>query len=126
MFETISDKKIIYSINGMIPLSDEGKQIVAETTANIRTELERKIRIKNKGVFPNWGYADTPPMCMKDAEYAETNEKPCFRVFQFIFFELSWKFIKNWDVLRKSDHNSKNKNLKTDFSFISARSAYFM
>ena len=53
MFETISDKKIIYSINGMIPLSDEGKQIVAETTADIHTELERKIRIKNKGVFPN-------------------------------------------------------------------------
>ena len=33
---------------------------------------------------------------MKDTQCAKSNEKS---IFQFLFFELSWKFIENWAVL---------------------------
>ena len=36
------------------------------------------------------------PISMEDAQCADTNEKLIFRLFQFLFFELSWKFIENW------------------------------
>ena len=36
------------------------------------------------------------PTVMKDAQCAETNEKS---IFQFLFFELSWKFMENWGHL---------------------------
>ena len=61
---------------------------------------------------------------MKDAQCAEFNEKS---VFQFLFFELSLKFVENWDSFEyKNDHKLKNKNWKIYFSFVSAHSASFM
>ena len=42
--------------------------------------------------------------------------------YDFFFFELSWKFIENWGVFEyKNNHNSKNKNRKIDFSFVSVQ-----
>ena len=45
-----------------------------------------------------------------------------------IFFQSDgWKFIENWPYFGyKNDPNSKNKNRKIDFSFVSAHFAYFM
>ena len=58
---------------------------------------------------------------MKDVQCAELNEK---LVFQFSFFELSLKFVENWDSFEyKNDHNLKNKNRKIEFSFVSIYSA---
>ena len=57
------------------------------------------------------------PIFMKDAQCVESNKKSIFR---FLFFELSWKFIENWQFLVQNDYNSKNKNLKLGLFFYSA------
>ena len=58
---------------------------------------------------------------MKDAECAETNEKSIFVIFNFsdmaVFVIIIGQFLMNFH------HNSKNKNRKIDFSFVSAHSA---
>ena len=62
---------------------------------------------------------------MKDAECAETNEKSVFATFSFrdmVDFVLKiGQFSMNFKY--KIDHNSKTKNWKIDFSFVSAHFA---
>ena len=41
-------------------------------------------------------YLSFAPIFMKDAQCPESNKKSIFR---FLFFELSWKFIENWQFL---------------------------
>ena len=86
--------------------------------------------------FAKWIYSSTKGfqnfksfhIYMKDAESAKTNEKSIFR---FLVFEL-WSILysklieKLTNFEYKTDHISKTKNRKIDFSFISAHSASFM
>ena len=57
---------------------------------------------------------------MKDAECAETNEKPIFRFFLFFIIEI-WLFLYSklvnfsMNFKYKIDHNSENKNWKLIF-----------
>ena len=67
---------------------------------------------------------------IRDAEYAETNEKSIFRFFEKSIFRAMVIFVLKSPQFSMNFHdNSKNKNWKNrkkDFSFISAHFASFM
>ena len=66
------------------------------------------------------------PIFMKDAHSAESNEKSILRFFQFLFFELSWRFIENWQFWVQKYHITKTKNGKIYISLVSTHSASFL
>ena len=66
---------------------------------------------------------------LKDAEYAETNEKSIFKILRFLVLRYGHFCTQNWQFSMNFHHNSNNKNgknLKYDFSFDPALWASFM
>ena len=62
---------------------------------------------------------------MEDRKLAEQKEKPIFRFFRFLFFEL-WSFFvtSSHQFLMNFHDNTKNINRKMDFSFVETHCAF--
>ena len=63
---------------------------------------------------------------MEDPESAESKEKSNFRFFRCLFFELWSLLFKSYQFSMNLHDNSKNRNRKIVFSFVSAHCASFI